>query len=213
MFIGTNGTIRLVTVHSCTEDETKNTSCLIIDNGFRHLAILNHLKIGLTQIIIVVTEVTFAGQAISVRTHFNIQSIQCGFFGIVGTSPIGYYNAIKLPILLQNLIQHPVVMTSMLTMYLVVGSHNTPRATLDYSCFESRQIDFVQSTFAELYINVSTPCFLIIQCIMLYTSSYTIFLHFLNIRNYHDTGQIRVFAHILKITSVEWSTINVHTGT
>ena len=38
-------------------------------------------------------------------------------------------------------------------------------------------------------------------------------LQFLDIRNRHHTGKIRVFTHILKVTPIKGSTVDIDTGT
>ena len=56
-----------------------------------------------------------------------------------------------------------------------------------------------------------TVDFLVIQRIMLYTGSYTILLYALHVRNHHTRSQIGIFTHILKVTSIQRSTVNVDT--
>ena len=42
--------------------------------------------------------------------------------------------------------------------------------------------------------------------------THAVLLDALHIGDYHLSGQIRVFAHILEIASVQWRTVDVYTG-
>ena len=103
-------------------------------------------------------------------------------------------------------------MAGMLAANLIISTHNAPGTTLFYCSLECRQIDFIQSTVAKIHINMSAPQFLIVQRIVLDTSRHPVLLQFLDVRYAHHTGQIRVLAHIFKITPVHRSTVDVDTG-
>ena len=47
---------------------------------------------------------------------------------------------------------------------------------------------------------------------MFHTGSHAVLLDALHIGDYHLSSQIRVFAHILEIASVQWRTVDVYTG-
>ena len=47
---------------------------------------------------------------------------------------------------------------------------------------------------------------------MFHTGCYTVLLDALHIGDYHLSGQIRVFAHILEIAGVQWRAVDVYTG-
>ena len=104
-------------------------------------------------------------------------------------------------------------MASMLSFIKIVCAHDGPRLAFLNCSLESGQIDFIKSTVVHNNIGGVTVDFLIIQRIVLYTGSYTILLHTLYIRNHHAGSQIRIFTHILKVTSIQRSTVNVDTGT
>ena len=127
-------------------------------------------------------------------------------------SPIADNCAIEFPIGFQNFIQQQIVVATVLTSELVVGTHYRPGFSFLNCGFKCWEINFVQSAVAHFHINRHTFFFLIVERKMFYTCCYTIFLNCLNIRNSHARRQIRVFAHVFKISSVERCTINVYTG-
>ena len=72
---------------------------------------------------------------------------------------------------------------------LIVRAHNGPNTAFFHSCFKGRQINFVQSSVADLHINMSAPGFLIVQCKMLHTSSDSVLLNAFDVGNTHFGGQ------------------------
>ena len=48
---------------------------------------------------------------------------------------------------------------------------------------------------------------------MLHANSHAVLLNFLNIRHYHYAGKTRILAHILKIASVQRSSVDVYART
>ena len=133
-------------------------------------------------------------------------------FGVVHTTPVGHYNAIKAPFITKNIFKQTLVVTSVLSLIKIIRAHNRPCSTFLNSRFKSRQVYFIKSTITQLHIGGMTVELLIVQCIMLHTGSYPILLYTFDVRNHHSGGQIRVFSHILEVTSVQGSTVDIHTG-
>ena len=102
-------------------------------------------------------------------------------------------------------------MANMLIFVQIIRTHDGPCVTFLNSCLKSRQIDFVQSTVIYYHICSVAIHFLVIQRIMLHTGSHSILLYSLYIRNNHTPSQIRIFAHIFKITPIQRCTIDIHT--
>ena len=96
--------IGLLTVHSRTEYQTENAGSLVVYRRHRHLAILQHLEIRIGKIIIIIGKCTLGCQTVGVRTHFNIQTVDGSFIGVVGTAPVGNDTAVELPVAFQNLV-------------------------------------------------------------------------------------------------------------
>ena len=67
----------------------------------------------------------------------------------------------------------------------IVGTHYRPYLSFFYGSFEGWQINFVQSTIADMNIDMASPQFLIVECKMFYAGSYTILLNSLYVRNHH----------------------------
>ena len=129
------------------------------------------------------------------------------------TSPIRNNHSIKLPFILQYIIQQVLIMATMLPFVLVIGSHNSPCSSFCYRSLKSRQIDFMKSPIIYHYINIPSLYFLIIQSKMFHTSSDTIFLYFLYIWHYHSRCQKWIFTHVFKITSIQGSSIHINSRT
>ena len=69
----------------------------------------------------------------------------------------------------------------------------------------------MQSTVAKIHINMSAPQFLVVQRIVLDTSCHSVLLQLLDVRYAHHTGQIRVLAHIFKITPTQLCPLDIDT--
>lgn len=109
-----------------------------------------------------------------------------------------------------DVVEDILVVAEMLTLVVVVGTHDRPCSAFLNGCFESRQIDFVQGPVVYHSVVVVAPRLLIVQCEVLYTGGNAVFLYFLNIRHDHLGCQVRVFSHIFEITAVERCTVDVH---
>ena len=205
-------TIGFLTVHRRTEYQAENAGSLVIYCRHRHFTIFQHLEIRVSKVIIVIGKYTLGRQTVGVRTHFNIQTVDGSFIGVVGTAPVGNDTAVELPVIFQNLVQCEIVMAGVLAANLIVSAHNAPGTSFFYRSLECRQIDFMQSTVAKIHINMSAPQFLVVQRIVLDTSCHSVLLQLLDVRYAHHTGQIRVLAHIFKITTVHRSTVDVDAG-
>ena len=74
---------------------------------------------------------------------------------------------------------------------------------------ESRQIDFPQGAFADVRVVACTVCFLVVEGIMLDTGRNIILLYTFYKRNCNFCCQIRIFAHIFKVTAAKRRTVDV----
>ena len=204
---------RLVAVHRRTEYQAKHPSRLVIDHFHGNLAFLYHLQISLAQVIIIISELRFRSQSVGVRTHFEIKTVHGGFVRIVCRTPIGHHTPVELPFAFQDVVIQEFAMRRVRAAYLIISTHDAPRATPLYRRTECGQIDFVQGTVAQLYIDMPAPQFLVIQGIMLHASRHTVLLQLLDIRHAHLPCQVRVFAHVLEIAPIKRRTVNVYART
>ena len=162
--------------------------------------------------------VTIAGTCISSQTvgpstKLEVKTIIKSLSSILDTAPIRNYSTIKAPLITQDVNQHSLIVAAVLILVEVVRAHNRPSATLLNCSLECRQIDLVECTIANTYIHIVTFELLVIERIVLHARSYAILLHLLNIGNNHLACQVGILTHILKITAIEGSTIDIDTRT
>ena len=103
----------------------------------------------------------------------------------MAAAPVANHHAVETPVLLQNLVQHGGVVTVVLVLVQVVGTHNGPGATLLHSSLEGRQIDLVQRTVAHNHVHLMAILLVVVQGIVLDTSGHTFRLQALHVRHYH----------------------------
>ena len=94
----------------------------------------------------------------------------------------------------------------------VVCAHDGPCLALLNGSLEGRQIDFVQGTVAHLHVHLMAIFLVVVQTIVLHACRHALRLQSLYVGHYHDRGEIRVFAHVLEVTSVEGSAVDVDAG-
>ena len=206
-------TERTVRVHRGTESQAKDTTYFVVQFLGAYLAFLNALQVRHSQVIIIVSIAGTVGKTVGPAAEFHIHSVGDGLVCIVHTSPVGNNYAVEAPFAFQDIVQQILVVAGMLTFIKVVSTHDGPCITFLHGSFESRQIDFVQSTVVYNDIGVVTVHFMIVQREVLYASGNTILLYTLYVGNNHTAGQIRIFTHILEVTSVQRCAVDVYTGT
>ena len=130
--------------------------------------------------------------------------------GIMAASPVGDYHTIEAPVLLQDLVEHDIIVAVVLVLIEIVGAHDSPGTTLLHSGLESGQVDLVQGTIADDDIHLMTVFLVVVQRIVLHAGSDAFRLQSLNIRHYHPRGQEGVFAHILEVAAIERGAEDVH---
>ena len=210
MFRRSKGAVWSVAAHRRTKHQTKNTPHFIIQFAHTVFPFTQAFQIGRSHVIVVVCIARSPIKTVRPTTEFHIQSVFYRLLGIVYASPVGNDYSVKAPLFLQYLFQQVLIMATMFIFILIVRSHKRPYLTLLHSRLESRQVDFMQSSVIYLYIDMIAVYLLIVESKMFHTSSHTILLHTLYIRYYHTGSQIRVFAHVLKVTSIERCTIDVY---
>ena len=213
MLVRADGTIRLVAVHGRAEDKAQDACGLVVDSRHGHFALFQHLQVGIGQEIVVVTKGTFRSQAVGVRTHLDIQSVDGSLVGVVRTAPVGNDHAVKTPVALQNLLEQQLMVAAVLAAEFIIRPHDGPCAPLLHGSLEGGQVEFVEGTVAGLHVDVSAPQFLIVQGKMFHADGHAVLLHLLDVGHAHHAGQIGVFAHILEITAIQRRTVDVDAGT
>ena len=97
---------------------------------------LDGLFVGRCQIIGIVGIGLAHGQTVGPGAELEVEAVAYRFVGIVATAPVADHHAIKAPVLLQNLVEHDIVVAVVLVLIEVVGTHDGPGTTLLHSGLE-----------------------------------------------------------------------------
>ena len=211
MFRTTDRTERTITVHCRTENKTKYPANLVIQFGSTYLTRFDTLKIRICKIIIVVSIAGTTGKSVRPTAELQIKSVGDCLIGIMSSTPVAHHDTVESPFAFQDIVQQIFIVTAMLVLVQIIRSHDAPGMSFLNSRLKGRKINLVKRTVVDYNIRCMTIYFVVVQCKMFYASSYSIALDPTYIRYHHLTRQIRIFAHILEVTSVQRRTIDVHT--
>ena len=83
------------------EYQAKNACGLVVDDRVGHFASQTLLIIGSAQVIVVIAEIaSLGGESVGIGSHLDIETIEDGFVGIVGSAPVGDDHTIEIPVTL-----------------------------------------------------------------------------------------------------------------
>ena len=99
----------------------------------------------------------------------------------------------------------------MLVLIEIIGTHYSPSLALLHRCFKGWEIDFAKGAVAHYNVYLMAILLVIVQSIVLHTSSNALRLQPLNIRNHHTGSEPRVFAHILEVAAVQRGAVDIDT--
>ena len=185
MALRTKETKRLLTVHRGTEEETEHATHLVVEFPGRIFTLLDPLLIGISHIIEVVGVGLAHCQTIGPRTELHVETIGDGFVRIMTAAPVGDDHTIILPVTLQDLVKHDVIVAVVLVLIEIIGTHDTPCASLRDSRLEGGQVDLVQGTVRDNDVHLMTILLIVVQGIVLHTGGHTLRLEPLDIRHHH----------------------------
>ena len=204
--------VRTVSIHRSAVGEAQDASYLVVQFFCSDFAFTNQFQVRICQVIIVVSVAGSVGQSVGPASELHIESIGDGFLCVMNASPVRDDNTVETPFAFQYVVQEVLVMATVLILVQVVGTHDGPGISFLDGCFEGGEVDFVEGTVVYDDVGRMAVYFLVVECIMFHTGSHAVLLDALHIGNYHLSGQIRVFAHILEIASIQWRTVDVYTG-
>ncbi len=204
---------RFVGVHRGAEDKAQYIACLRIEGRHRHLTLLKHLTVGAGKIIIIISERTLRGQTVGVGTHLYVKTIEGSLLSVVCATPVCDNHAVEIPFPAQYILKQTLVVAAMLTPNLIVGTHYRPCTAILNCLLERRKIDLIQGTVTKVHIDCAAPLLLIVERKVFHACSHAILLKLLNVRHNHLPCQIRILTHILEVTSVERSAVDIHART
>ena len=92
----------------------------------------------------------------------------------------------------------------------VVGIHHRTHMSLAYSCFERGQVNLTKGPLVHVRTHVVAVVFLVVCGKVLHRRHYTLALHSVNVTNRSPGRQKRVFSEVLKVPSIHWRSIDVH---
>ena len=113
-------------------------------------------------------------QSIGPCAHLEVKTVADGLLSVVSTTPVADDHTVELPVALEDLVEHDIIMAIVLVFVEVVGAHDAPCASLLNGCLESRQIDLMQGTVAEDDIHLMAILLVVVQGIVLHTGSDTL---------------------------------------
>ena len=205
-------TERTVHIHCSAECQAQDATYFFVQFLRTYFARFDTLQIRHSQIIVIISVAAAIGKTIRPASELHIKTVCNSLISIVRAAPVGNDHTVEAPFASQNIVQQILVVAGMLTFIQVISSHDRPRFTFLNGRLESGQIDFIQGTVVYYDIGGVAVDFLIVQRIVLHAGCHPILLYALHVRNHHTGSQVRVFAHVLKVTSVQRSTININTG-
>ena len=212
MVVGAQETMRAVAVHRRAIVEAEHAPHFVVELFRGVFAFVDALQIGVGKVVVVVGIAGPHRQSVGPRPELHVESVPDGLLRVVGSSPVAHHHAVKLPVAFQYLVECPLVMAVVLVLVEVVGPHDGPCLALLHSGLEGRKIDFMQGAVADDDIHLMAVFLVVVEAVVLHTGRHALRLQPLDVGHHHRGSQVRVFAHILEVASVEWCAIDVDTG-
>ena len=218
MIFRTEESLGAMFVHRGAEVETQHTAYLFIKRLQQVClaltgCLVDELFERFSQIVVVVGVGATHCQTIGPCSKLHVESVEYGLFGVVTTAPVAYYHTIEAPVAFQDTVECYLIMTIVLVVIKVVGTHDAPCLALGDGCTEGGQIDLVKCTVTDHDIHLMAVFLVVVQRIVLHTRSHALRLQSLYIRNHHARCQQRVLAHVFEVAAGEWCAVDVHART
>ena len=210
--VGTEGTIGALAVHGGAEVEAQHAAHLLVELAGGVLSAEDGLLVGLRQEIALVGVRGTHRQAVGPRAHLQVETVADSLVGVVAAAPVADDHAVEAPVAFQHLVQQRGVMTVVLVLIEVVGTHETPCPTLLHGSAEGRQIDFVEGALADDDVHLVAVLLVVVQRIVLHAGGHALRLQALDVRSHHARGETGVFAHVLEVATVQGCAQNVDAG-
>ena len=188
---------RPVLGHSGPENKPEHPARLFVKFIGSHLAFTDEAAVRVGKTETVVSIHSPVGETVGTCSELHIETVVYALPGILDSAPVRNHHSVIAPFPFQDIIQKVLIMTAILALILIVGTHNGPGIAFLNCRLECRKIDFIKGTVIHNHIHAVTVSLLIVQGKMFYTGSHTVLLQILNIRYAHLTSQHRVFTHIL----------------
>ena len=128
----------LVALHGGTEEQAQYTAYLLIEFLGGVLTLFDEFLVGIGQIIVVVGIGSTHRQTVGPGTELKIESVLNRLIRIMTATPVGDDYSIEPPIVLQDLVEQDLVVTVMLILIKIIGTHDGPSPTFLYRSLKSR---------------------------------------------------------------------------
>ena len=201
---------RFLALHRRTVEKSQQPSHLLIEFLHRVPTLLDALLIGIGQVVAVVGIGLAHRQTVGPGAEFQVEPVLHSLVGIVAATPVTDHHAIEAPVLLQNLVEHDIIVAVVLVLIEVIGAHDGPCPTLLDGGLEGRQVYLMQGPVANDDIHLMAVLLIVVQGIVLHASRHALRLQSLDVWHHHSRGQPWILTHILKVTAVERCAQYVH---
>ena len=213
MCFGTQESLCTVVVHRGTEEQSEYPTHLLVEFLSGTFSLQYLIFICISKVIQVVGIRHSVSHTVGPRAELHIQTISDSLIGVMCSAPVAKHHTVEPPVVLKNLIKKYGIMTAVLTLIAVIGTHESPHPAFLYGSFECRKVNLVQRSVANHNIHVESVLLVVVQGIVFNTRCHSGALQSLNVRYHHSRHQIRVFTHIFEVASVKRSAVDVHSRT
>ena len=204
-------TIRTLAVHVGAEHQAQHTAHLLVKFLSGVLALGQQFPVWRSKVIIIVSIGGAHRKTVCPCSELKVKTVGDSLLGVMCTAPVANHHTVEAPLLLQYLVQQYVVVTVMLVLIEIIGTHYSPCLALLHGSLEGREIDFAKGAVAHYNVHLMAMLLVIVQSIVLHTSSNALALKTLNVRNHHTGSEPRVFAHILEVAAVQRGAVDIDT--
>ena len=174
-----------LTVHRRAEVQSEHAAHLLVKFLGGIAAFLNGLLVGIGQIVVVVGVCGTHGQTVGPRTKLHVETVADSLIHVVTAAPVRNHHTVEAPLLLQYLVEQRLVVTVVLILIKVIGTHDGPCPTLTDCSLEGWQIDFTQGAVRNNDVHLMPIFLIVVQRIVLDTGRHTLRLQALHVRHHH----------------------------
>ena len=129
------------------------------------------------------------------------------------TAPVTDHHAVILPVAFQNLVERILVLTAVLILVEVVRSHDAPGVAFLDGGLKGWQVNLTQGAVAHDHVDLMAVFLVVVKAEVLDAGCRSGALQTLDVGHYHARSQQGILAHVLKVTSVQRITVDVHART
>ena len=216
--VGAEEALCAMLVHRGAEVEAQHATHLLVERlqqvGLALAGgLVDELLVGLGHVVGVVGIGAAHGEPVGPRAELHVESVEDGFLGVVAATPVAHHDAIELPVALQNLVEHHAIMTIVLVVVEVVGTHDAPGLALGDGGTEGGQIDFMKCAVAHHDVHLMAILLVVVQRVVLHAGRHALRLQSLHVGHHHARGQPRVLAHVLEVAAGQRRAVDVDART